>query len=319
MNSNECLLNIIINYNGKQFNKQLANRVSLEEIKNLSIKYYKIANEDINFIKFTTLSSYNNKNIIYIRSDNDIYYHMKEIDEEHYEIKINLLIERAKNFTKIQSMLSNENSALNSTYEANKELFNNLTKIKDSKEKEESYIKIIHLFRDKYKKYKEMNIKLISQIEYIKNINNILSEKNKNLEMKNAKLTEKMEELEEKCRTLEKENLNLKKEIKKNEIFLEKNKVKQYFEDKDKNNENKKFIEEVIGLSLNKYNENIGEKIINQYKDVVYSQIKSEIKEEFAKEKDNEKLANNSNIEILNEIKKIKEMLESQNKKEKNT
>ena len=319
MNSNECLLNIIINYNGKQFNKQLANRVSLEEIKNLSIKYYKIANEDINFIKFTTLSSYNNKNIIYIRSDNDIYYHMKEIDEEHYEIKINLLIERAKNFTKIQSMLSNENSALNSTYEANKELFNNLTKIKDSKEKEESYIKIIHLFRDKYKKYKEMNIKLISQIEYIKNINNILSEKNKNLEMKNAKLTEKMEELEEKCRTLEKENLNLKKEIKKNEIFLEKNKVKQYFEDKDKNNENKKFIEEVIGLSLNKYNENIGEKIINQYKDVVYSQIKSEIKEEFAKEKDNEKLTNNSNIEILNEIKKIKEMLESQNKKEKNT
>ena len=313
MNSNGCILNIIINYNGKQFNKKLANRVSLEEIKILSIKYFNISNEDINFIKFTTLSSYNNKNTIYIKSDNDIYYHMKEIDEEHYEIKINLLIERAKNFSKIPSMSSSEISALNRTYETNKELFNNLTKIKDNKEREESYIKIIHLFRDKYKKYKEMYIKLISQKEYIENINKILSEKNKNLEMENAKLTKKMEELEEKCRTLEKENLNLKKEIKKNEIFLEKNKIKQYF------GENKKFIEEVIGLSLNKYNENIGEKIINQYKDVVYSQIKSEIKEEFTKEKENEKLTNNPNIEILNEIKKIKEMLELQNKKEKNT
>jgi hypothetical protein len=151
MNSDEYKLKIIVTYNGKSFNEESMNVISLEEIKNLSIENFKLSKEDINFMKFSCLN--NKESNCFIESDIDIFNNISKKDSENYEIKLKLSIDKSDlNITK---KISDNMLEIINDYEKDGEISINFSKIKDLKEKDESYKKIIKIFRDKYNEYKK--------------------------------------------------------------------------------------------------------------------------------------------------------------------
>ena len=225
MNSDEYKLKIIVTYNGKSFNKESMNVISLEEIKNLSIENFKLSKEDINFMKFSCLN--NKESNCFIESDIDIFNNISKKDSENYEIKLKLSIDKSDlNITK---KISDNMLEIINDYEKDGEISINFSKIKDLKEKDESYKKIIKIFRDECNKYKEKYSVLKLKIEEEKKkerinrviINDELLEKiiKTNKIIENIEKYKKFEndclflnkKFEEKYKNLENEALKIKK------------------------------------------------------------------------------------------------------------
>ena len=331
MNSNDYKLNIIVNYNGKKIEKKFKDMIKLEEIKSLAINDFKLSKEEEKNIKFKN----ENKNKI-IETDKDIIDCIDEIDEENYKININLLINKSENNNKIVKQISNEFSKINN--EGNDLDLSKSNSSILTPQKEETYKRIIKEYRNEYKKYKSENESLKSEISNIKkeneNIKNNLSieykkslsekinklnlnheENTKQLKDENEILRNENKDLDEKCKKLENENLELKnkiKELESNKILFDKNEQNNYLA----NSKLKNTFEEM------KYKE-IEKEIISQYNNIIKGQIEKTIQNEFNKlykDKDleKEKIIENQNIKILEEIKSIKEILKNQNSKEDN-
>ena len=328
MNSDEYKLKIIVTYNGKSFNKESMNVISLEEIKNLSIENFKLSKEDINFMKFSCLN--NKESNCFIESDIDIFNNISKKDSENYEIKLKLSIDKSDlNITK---KISDNMLEIINDYEKDGEISINFSKIKDLKEKDESYKKIIKIFRDKYNEYKK-KYSVLKKIEEEKKkerinrviINDELLEKiiKTNKIIENIEKYKKFEndclflnkKFEEKYKNLENEALKIKKKILENneklkQLEIENSKLKQENEELNKINQN--MLQNILSENRENFqnlkNENIeiknyfeemkkelknnNNEIISQIKSFVKKQMENIIKEEFKKEEEIKKRNN---------------------------
>ena len=339
MNSDEYKLKIIVTYNGKSFNKESMNVISLEEIKNLSIENFKLSKEDINFMKFSCLN--NKESNCFIESDIDIFNNISKKDSENYEIKLKLSIDKSDlNITK---KISDNMLEIINDYEKDGEISINFSKIKDVKEKDESYKKIIKIFRDECNKYKEkysvlkLKIKKLEEEKKKERINRvIINDEFLEKIIKTNKIIENIEKykkfendclflnkkFEEKYKNLENEALKIKKNILENneklkQLEFENSKLKQENEELNKINQN--MLQNILSENRENFqnlkNENIeiknyfekelknnNNEIISQIKTFVKNQMESIIKEEFKKAEEIRKKNNvDKNIEsILN-------------------
>ena len=93
MDTKDVKLNIILNYDGKKYEKRFTYQPSLEKIKNMSKQVFVIEDDIFN------VTMYNNKDKkpkSIIKSDEDLMQLMKEIDEYHYEINLELSFDKTK-------------------------------------------------------------------------------------------------------------------------------------------------------------------------------------------------------------------------------
>ena len=98
VDSEEVLLTIILNYNGKEYSKKSLDFISYKELKIISKDEFKIPEEDLKYIEFQFINNKDNKDnkSLFIKNDNDIMDNLTEIDEYNYEIKLNISIDKSK-------------------------------------------------------------------------------------------------------------------------------------------------------------------------------------------------------------------------------
>lgn len=93
MDNKEVYLTISINYDGKTHTKKSSDFISFEDIKNISKKEFNISEEDYKYMKLSFKNDANNETI-FIENDADIIFKSTEKDENNYEIKIDLTIDK---------------------------------------------------------------------------------------------------------------------------------------------------------------------------------------------------------------------------------
>ena len=89
MNSDDCILEINIIYNGKRFTIQTENILSVDEIKEKAIENFNLQDKDKKYIKFFIQ---NDEKKIYIYSEKDIIENAYDIDSNYPKIDLFLLI-----------------------------------------------------------------------------------------------------------------------------------------------------------------------------------------------------------------------------------
>ena len=104
-------LEICIKYEGdeKMYKNTFTEFKSFEELKDISIKHFNIKKEEIEIMKFAFLEDLKNKSIK-VNNDNDLISCMKEIDEYHYSIKLELSLDKTieERKQKIKKLLLNK-------------------------------------------------------------------------------------------------------------------------------------------------------------------------------------------------------------------
>ena len=251
MNSEESFLKIKIFYKEKSLVIKSKDLITLKEIKEKSIKYFKINTPFKYLVNFFVKDNENgNNDKIYISSDDDIIKNSIEKDPQNLIIELVLIFENDK---EAKTNLMNKDKNKN-----NKSIIGN--NIKNEKEKnlfqiicnkhiciEGNMMKINELNKE-INKYKDNNLNLKKQIQILKNGLENDKKKIKKLEEENLKLKEKIYN----------SNINFKLVMKKKTDYIKEleEEIKKYENSKDinidiKNKTIKKLIKEEKVIDIN--------------------------------------------------------------------
>lgn len=223
MNDNDYNLSIKVSYKDKHFNLTTTDFITLEELKEISLKKFSLPNISGDLMKFNLEKGINKT----IDSNDDLINNIEFTYPEDSKIELNLsIIEKNENKNpKIESSNNKEIKYINKNKEKDESIHKNI-------EKENLINNDLLSFKQKCEQYEEMITKLKKEIEKLHIDYQI---KIKNLEEKNVQLIKIIEDsknknLNERIKELDKKNINLKKTINDLEI-----KVKN-FEREYKNN-----------------------------------------------------------------------------------
>jgi len=195
MNSEESFLKIRIFYKDKSFDINSKDLITLKEIEEKSIKYFKINSFMKKLVKFFVKENKNdNDDKIFISSEDDIIKNPIEKDPQNLIIELQLTTDDIKG-TKIK--LKDEDIDKN-----RKSIIDNNIK----NEKEENKLKIncieckdninkINELNKEIKKYKDDYLKLEGEMQNLKKDLNVYKEEINNLKKENSKLLEKLKKL----------------------------------------------------------------------------------------------------------------------------
>ena len=182
MNSDDCILEINIIYNGKRFTIQTENILSVDEIKEKAIENFNLKDKDKKYIKFFIQ---NDEKKIYIYSEKDIIENAYDIDSNYPKIDLFLLIESTNELTPLGESLShfeinNDNKKINN--DKNEELINEDEKYMELKSIIEKLSKEIKILKEEsnnnLKELKQENINIRNEIDIYKNkVDSIYNEK----------------------------------------------------------------------------------------------------------------------------------------------
>ena len=237
MNSEESFLKIRIFYKDKSFDINSKDLITLKEIEEKSIKYFKINAFMKKYVKFFVKENKNdNDDKIFISSEDDIIKNSIEKDPQNLLIELQLTTDDIKG-TKIK--LKDEDIDKN-----RKSIIDNNIK----NEKEENKLKIncieckdnINELNKEIKKYKDDYLKLEGEIQNLKKDLNIYKEEINNLKKENSKLLAK----------LKNSNKNLEIVSKKKENYI-----------KELEEKIKEYVNNSIALSMNSTNKTKKDKI----------------------------------------------------------
>ena len=93
MESNNIIFIIQINYDNDIYELKTDNKIALEQLKKKSLDYFKIDKEDEKFMKFSYIGEDGENNFIG-NKENEIFQSTKQIDNEHYLLKLNLTLNK---------------------------------------------------------------------------------------------------------------------------------------------------------------------------------------------------------------------------------
>ena len=296
MDTNDCILNLNIIYNGKSFNMSSENLISIDEIKNEIIKQTNLEEENKKYMKLFLKDG--DKEII-INSENDIILYADDTDIDNPKLSLNLLLEGKKESEETIPMEPNKQYNIDNISNNKNE---GETKNRNQEEK------------DKYEELKNIIKKLYNEIEILKNEHN--NNNTKNIEQDHLMIKNEYIEFRKEIELIKNNinNNNIINNRKQNEeIEKLKNDIKnEYNKMNEEQIKSYKNLEKLFDKKMNEFDEfknKITESInkkLNEINDGCKDKINNAIKQNNLMNKD-------EFIEIKKEINQIKSNINNNN------